>query len=330
MSEFFLMTPEGQQIPIKGLMTIGRGTQAGILLKDPEASREHAAIWISQGVLSIRDEGSANGTFINDIRIDQPVRLNPGDNIRIGNTVLTVQAPGVLATPPPVPAPIVEPVTPPPYSAAPPSPFSPPAADRRGISKPIYLAIGCAVALVAMLCFVVVGYAVLRTDLFGGSSTSDADYTIEDALSDEVIDERGEVMSYLGLPDAFTISTINVEGVPVRLESWRYYGFGTRVDFVDGEVAWTIDIEPVPDGTILPAWYDPLEFEIGMSTEQAAAVAASASPAGMSPEHIDISNGGPELVGAVALVGDQILIGVHENGVVYIETIAMFPVEDES
>jgi hypothetical protein len=200
------------------------------------------------------------------------------------------------------------------------------------LTTPIYVAIGCAAALVAIVCIAGIGYAVFQSDLFGGASTSETEeeYTIGDALSDEVIDERGEVMSYLGLPDAFAMSTINVEGVPVQLESWRYYGFGTRVDFVDGEVAWTIDIDPVPDGTILPAWYDPLDFEIGMSKEQAAAVAASASPAGMSPEFIDISDGGPELAGAAALVGDQIIIGVHENGVVYIETIAMFPVEGES
>ena len=113
----------------------------------------------------------------------------------------------------------------------------------------------------------------------------------------------------------------------MRVESWRYFAFGTRVDFVDGEAAWTMDIEPVPEDSILPAWYDPLAFELGMSQAEAARVAASASPAGMSPEYIDISEGGEELAGGAMLVGDQIMIGFDQSGVVYVETIGLFPTE---
>jgi hypothetical protein len=57
---------------------------------------------------------------------------------------------------------------------------------------------------------------------------------LQAALTAEVVDDRPGVLETLGRPDAFDISIVLVEGVEVKLESWRYYQFGTRVDFVDG------------------------------------------------------------------------------------------------
>lgn len=44
-----------------------------------------------------------------------------------------------------------------------------------------------------------------------------------EALTNEVIDHRPEVYAYLGRPDAFDIAIVEMAGVPVRRESWRYY-----------------------------------------------------------------------------------------------------------
>jgi hypothetical protein len=148
---------------------------------------------------------------------------------------------------------------------------------------------------------------------------------LTDALAGDVGDDRSEVLAYLGRPDAFNISIVTVDGVPVKMESWHYYQFGTRVDFVDGAAMWTIEIEPLPEGTILPAWYDPLAFEVGMSEEEATRIVTSASPAGAEPEMIDLSPGGKDLAGGTALVGDQILIGLYQGEVVYVETVALVP-----
>jgi hypothetical protein len=145
------------------------------------------------------------------------------------------------------------------------------------------------------------------------------------ALAAEVVDDRPEVLATLGRPDAFDISFVTVEGGQVRMESWRYYQFGTRVDFVDGEAIWTMEIEPVPDGTLFAAWYDPLDFEAGMSGVEVAQVIAAASPAGAAPERIDLAEGGEDLAGGSALVGDQIVVGLHEDRVVYVETMALVP-----
>jgi hypothetical protein len=150
---------------------------------------------------------------------------------------------------------------------------------------------------------------------------------LEAALAAETVDDRPGVLAYLGRPDAFNIAIVQVEGGTVRKESWRYYQYATRVDFVDGEAVLTMEIEPMPEGTLFAAWYDPLAFEEGMSGAEVASVAASASPAGMEPESLDLSEGGEDLAGGTALVGDQILMGLHEDRLVYVETVALMPVE---
>ncbi len=53
-------------------------------------SRQHATIWIYENQLYIRDEGSTNGTWVNEQRIFGPTPLKPGDQVRLGQTVLEV------------------------------------------------------------------------------------------------------------------------------------------------------------------------------------------------------------------------------------------------
>ncbi|MCJ7624922.1 MAG: hypothetical protein MUO76_15580, partial [Anaerolineaceae bacterium] len=66
------------------------------------------------------------------------------------------------------------------------------------------------------------------------------------ALEADLVDDRAGVLEYLGNPDAFDISSIEVEGQEVRRESWRYFQYATRVDFVDGQAVWTVEIEALP------------------------------------------------------------------------------------
>jgi hypothetical protein len=148
---------------------------------------------------------------------------------------------------------------------------------------------------------------------------------LEEALAAETVDDRPGVLDYLGPPDAFDIAIVQVEGGTVRRESWRYYQYATRVDFVDGEAVLTMEIEPMPEGTLFAAWYDPLAFKQGMTGDEVSQVAAAASPAGMVPESIDLSEGGDDLAGGTALIGDQIMIGLHEDRLVYVETVALVP-----
>ncbi|NCN27362.1 FHA domain-containing protein [bacterium] len=70
---------------------IGRKVNAHIPIKDAKVSREHATITNNSGDYLIRDLGSTNGTFVNNERVDDPVRLSVGDKIRIGAYTFKVE-----------------------------------------------------------------------------------------------------------------------------------------------------------------------------------------------------------------------------------------------
>jgi pSer/pThr/pTyr-binding forkhead associated (FHA) protein len=57
-------------------------------------SRRHCEVNMDQGVLTVRDLGSRNGTFVNGERTDETI-LDPGDEIQIGPLKFIVQVDGV-------------------------------------------------------------------------------------------------------------------------------------------------------------------------------------------------------------------------------------------
>jgi hypothetical protein len=345
MSMFTLTSLNREDLPIEGKLLFGRGSDCDVRLKDPEVSRKHAIVYVRNNELYVQDEGSANGTFVNETRIDRATRLSAGDTLRMGNTIYTVEVTDIedatatvfadeinvdipaVATPP-------EPLPPVAQEPAQPSFSMPELEDEKTRSPLLFVGIGCGVLVLLALCgfvaVLVLSQFGLFEDLFSGfdlfpGSGSIPEYSLQEVLAEDPVDDRPGVISYLGLPDAFTISEIMLNGTPVRVESWRYFAFGTRVDFVDGEATLTMDIEPAPEDSILPAWYDPLTFELGMSQSEAAGVAAAASPAGMTPEFIDLAEAGDDLIGGAMLVGDQIVLGLDETGLIYVETIGLFP-----
>jgi hypothetical protein len=72
-------------------MTIGRGPDNGLVLRDSRASRHHARLYGRRGALLIADLGSTNGSWVNDRRV-QEMALGEGDRIRIGDTILVVES----------------------------------------------------------------------------------------------------------------------------------------------------------------------------------------------------------------------------------------------
>ncbi len=69
------------------VVVIGRGgTQ--VPLTDPTISRRHAELRVTDGNWLIADLGSANGTYVNGVRLQRPARLKHGDQIRVGSTLL--------------------------------------------------------------------------------------------------------------------------------------------------------------------------------------------------------------------------------------------------
>jgi len=84
-----LVTLVGQrlhdQYTIDGSLTLGRSEAQNVILFDPAASRNHAVIEYLGGDFWLRDDGSANGTFVNSSRIREQC-LRDGDRVRIGGT----------------------------------------------------------------------------------------------------------------------------------------------------------------------------------------------------------------------------------------------------
>ena len=75
-----------------GLKTrIGREHENDLILTDPRASRFHALIHLVEGQWVVRDEGSINGTFVNDKKVSGGQPLRPGDRITLGDTELVFQ-----------------------------------------------------------------------------------------------------------------------------------------------------------------------------------------------------------------------------------------------
>ena len=71
---------------------IGRGTEADVRLADQAVSRKHAEVRIANGATLLSDLQSTNGTTVNGARVST-VALADGDQVRIGETVLTFHEP---------------------------------------------------------------------------------------------------------------------------------------------------------------------------------------------------------------------------------------------
>lgn len=68
---------------------IGKGPHNEIILSDASVSGSHAVITFSNGVYSISDLGSRNGTFLNEARVGEPRPLHHGDLIKMGHCTIT-------------------------------------------------------------------------------------------------------------------------------------------------------------------------------------------------------------------------------------------------
>jgi serine/threonine-protein kinase len=79
----------GRELIVGDELDLGRlGTLDGALERDRGISRRHARIYrVDDGSFLVEDEGSANGTFVNQVRIAGPHALRAGDELQVGSTV---------------------------------------------------------------------------------------------------------------------------------------------------------------------------------------------------------------------------------------------------
>ncbi|TAK13217.1 MAG: FHA domain-containing protein [Anaerolineae bacterium] len=187
---------------VKNEIYVGRDISCDISINDTEVSRKHAhLVRVAEGY-ALEDLGSTNGTFINEVRINGQVMLQPGQMVRMGdNVVLAYEAAGfdpqaTMASgrasydPAPVQMPVqpspqqMQPPTYQPYPATPPATYagqipdgppmtgSLPTMGRPGINRR-WLFVGCGVILFLGLCsligiFYYIDANFLWCDVFGG------------------------------------------------------------------------------------------------------------------------------------------------------------------
>jgi len=86
---------EGLELPVdRDWAVIGRGRTADVMISDPTISRAHAAIGFDGEEFFVEDLGSTNGTAVNGKR-EQRMKLETGDEIRVGKLLLRVSLPDV-------------------------------------------------------------------------------------------------------------------------------------------------------------------------------------------------------------------------------------------
>jgi pSer/pThr/pTyr-binding forkhead associated (FHA) protein len=67
----------------RGTLTIGRDPESDIFLNDMTVSRTHAVVECEANVVSVKDAGSLNGTYLNGEIVDSATLKN-GDVLQIG------------------------------------------------------------------------------------------------------------------------------------------------------------------------------------------------------------------------------------------------------
>jgi pSer/pThr/pTyr-binding forkhead associated (FHA) protein len=101
----------GQQLALARPVVLGRAADADLVLADGEVSRHHARVSPApEGYAIVEDLGSANGTFVNQNEVEGAARIDPGDELLLGVTLMQVrsrqqvadQPSAVRAVPPPL------------------------------------------------------------------------------------------------------------------------------------------------------------------------------------------------------------------------------------
>ena len=87
-----LTTPGRDHTLTAERVVIGRALTCEVVIEDPLVSRQHALIRIGPDEVLVEDLGSANGVYVNNVRIFEPYQLCDGDRILVGTQELCVFA----------------------------------------------------------------------------------------------------------------------------------------------------------------------------------------------------------------------------------------------
>jgi ABC transport system ATP-binding/permease protein len=88
--------PREDRLPTREVLTIGRATENDLVLDYPQISSYHARFYRRNGLYAIEDLGSANGTFVNGLPIQQPTPVTVLDMIALGPYIIEIDPEGFL------------------------------------------------------------------------------------------------------------------------------------------------------------------------------------------------------------------------------------------
>jgi eukaryotic-like serine/threonine-protein kinase len=77
---------KGKRFGLRPISRMGRDLRFDIRPRDPEISRQHAMITFDGVGFTVKDLGSANGTYVNERRLTADHLLKHGDIVRVGRT----------------------------------------------------------------------------------------------------------------------------------------------------------------------------------------------------------------------------------------------------
>lgn len=88
---------KGRSFPLRlGESIVGRLEECDVPILDGSVSRQHARLVYSKDRVTVTDLGSANGVFVNNVRVDM-AELAEGDVLKIGSVSFDVRMPAALA-----------------------------------------------------------------------------------------------------------------------------------------------------------------------------------------------------------------------------------------
>ncbi len=85
---------QDQRSPLTlGSHTFGRKPDNDIQIADPYVSGQHGVFDVNEQGVSITDNGSTNGTFVNEAKLapDHKTLIHPGDKVRLGQCEITLE-----------------------------------------------------------------------------------------------------------------------------------------------------------------------------------------------------------------------------------------------
>ena len=96
--------PEGETTPIKaarfegaqtltlprGSFIVGRQKDSPVYIDLRDVGRKHATLTIGETAVTVEDMGSANGTFVDDVRVTNEVVVRDGGRVRFATVEFTV------------------------------------------------------------------------------------------------------------------------------------------------------------------------------------------------------------------------------------------------